>query len=205
MQFPWNNTVSYREKLKWQTRFEIGLTGFGLMGPTWNPPSNFGLVRLKTSPALFLLFFLQFQRSSDTELHSLRVMTRPFEPGSSSSRFQVFDFNDDDERVDKTSNRFDSQFGNPKKKTTMTKTKKTNHSPITKYQFLQFCKFSLFFFFIWLESASNGAMERRLTKKFWVLVGKRRREFLDFWGICCVKLREMKILKNLYIYIFAVC
>ncbi|XP_015893774.3 probable ubiquitin-like-specific protease 2A isoform X2 [Ziziphus jujuba] len=70
-------------------------------------------------------------------------MTRPSKPGSAGSRFQVFDFNDDDERVEKTSNRYVSQFLNPKKKKTMTTTTKTktktqsHQSPITKYQFLQ--------------------------------------------------------------------
>ncbi|KAF3435089.1 hypothetical protein FNV43_RR22176 [Rhamnella rubrinervis] len=59
-------------------------------------------------------------------------MTRPSKPASSRNRFHVFEFNDDDERVEKTSTRLVGQFSNPRKTNT-----KRRGSPTTKYNFLQ--------------------------------------------------------------------
>ena len=55
---------------------------------------------------------------------------------SSGKRFDVFEFAEEDEQVEKASQRFLGMFGNPKKP------KPKPPSPLSKYTFLQCCKSS---------------------------------------------------------------
>lgn len=62
-------------------------------------------------------------------------MTRSAKSVRSGNRYDVFEFNDDDECVEEVSTRLVGKFSNRRK----TKAKHRN-SPISKYQFLQCCK-----------------------------------------------------------------
>lgn len=59
---------------------------------------------------------------------------------SSGKRFDVFEFAEEDEQVEKASQRFLGMFGNPKKPNPKPKPKPP--SPLSKYTFLQCCKSS---------------------------------------------------------------
>lgn len=99
-------------------------------------------------------------------------MTRPPPPSlgvSSAKQLSVFDFTVDDERVEKISEKILRKFAKPKRKRDLP------FSPITKYKFLECCKFYfcvVFFFFEFQSLKKNcvfGLLDGLVSAGKWVL------------------------------------